>query len=72
MFGSVKLTKNLDPDKYTCHGYSLGFNSCSESSLTDGSASKDIIFCGVDMRISVHIDNRNREILILGIGPTQD
>ena len=26
-FGSVKLTKNADPDKYKCSGYSIGFDS---------------------------------------------
>ena len=27
--GSVKLTKNADPDKYSYSGYGIGFNSCS-------------------------------------------
>ena len=30
LFGSVKLTKNADPDKYKHSGYGIGFDSCSE------------------------------------------
>ena len=32
---------------------------------------KNFIIFGVDMSISVHIDNKNKDILILGDGPTQ-
>ena len=32
---------------------------------------KNVIICGADMRSSVHIDNKNKNILILGEGPTQ-
>ena len=30
LFGSVKLTKNADLDKYKYTGYGIGFDSCSE------------------------------------------
>ena len=30
LFGSVKLTKTADPDKYKCSGYDIEFYSCSE------------------------------------------
>ena len=30
LFGSVKLTKNADLNRYTYTGYSIGFDSCSE------------------------------------------
>ena len=36
LFGSVKLTKNVDLDKYKYTGYGRGFNSCSEFLFTDG------------------------------------
>ena len=65
LFGSVKLTKNTDPDKFKCSGYGIGFDSRSEFSFTDES-----IF-GADVSTSVHIDNKNKDILILGEGPTQ-
>ena len=32
LFGSVKLTKNADPDKHACTGYGIGFNLRSEFS----------------------------------------
>ena len=71
MFGGVKLTKNADPDKYSYSGYGIGFNSRGEYSLPDGSVGKNNIIFVVDMSSSVHIDNRGKDILILGKGPTQ-
>ena len=32
---------------------------------------KNAIISGTDMRLSVHIDNKGKDILILGKGPTQ-
>ena len=40
LFGSVKLTKNPDLDKYKCSFYSIGFDSRSEFPLPDGSIGK--------------------------------
>ena len=48
----------------------LGFDR--ETSFSFGiDFSKDVIIFGVDMSLSTKIDNRKKEILILGIGPTQ-
>ena len=33
--------------------------------------SKNVIIFGVDLSSSVHINNKGKDILILGIGPTQ-
>ena len=71
LFGGVKVTKNADPDKYWYSGYGVGFNTRGEYSLPDGSVGKNVIIFGVDMNSSVHIDNRGKDILILGKGPTQ-
>ena len=71
LFGSVKLTRNADLDKYKYIGYCRGFDSCSEVSFTDGSFGKNVIIFGDDMSLSVHIDNKGRHILILREGPTQ-
>ena len=71
LFGSVKLTKNADPDKYKYIGYGIGFDSHSEFSLIDGTMDKNVIVCGADMSLSVHIDNKNKDILVLGEGPEQ-
>ena len=71
LFGSVKLPKNADPDKYKYSGYSIGFDSRSDFSFTNGSVEKNVIIFGADMSSSVHIDNKNKDISILGEGPTQ-
>ena len=44
LFGSVKLAKNADSDKYKYSGYDIGFDSCSEFSFTDGSMGKMALF----------------------------
>ena len=71
LFGSVMLTKNVDLDKYIYSGYDIGFDSRSEFSFTDGSMGRNVIIFGADMNSSVHIDNKGRDMLILGEGPTQ-
>ena len=71
LFGSVKLTKNADPDKYKYTGYDIGFDSRSEFLFTDGSIGEDAILFGADICSSMHIDKKNKYILILGEGATQ-
>ena len=71
MFGSVKLTKNADLYKYKYVGYSIGFDSRSQYLFTDGNIQKKFIILGADMNSSVHFDNKNKDILIHGEGPTQ-
>ena len=72
LLGAVKLTKNNDPDKYAYTGYGIGFDSHSEFSLPDVSMGKNVIIFGVNMRSSVHINNKKKDILILGADPTQE
>ena len=68
--GSVKLTKNADIDKYGYSGYGIGFHR--ETSFSIGNEiGKNVIIFGVDMSLSTKIDNRKKDILILGKGPTQ-
>ena len=43
----------------------------SEISLPDGGVGKNVIIYGVDMSLLVHIDDKKKDILILGIGSTQ-
>ena len=33
LFGNVKITKNVDPNKYSYSGYEIGFDSCSLFSI---------------------------------------
>ena len=46
-------------------------DSRSEFSLPDGSMGKNAIIFRIDMSSSVHIDNKTKDILILGKGPAQ-
>ena len=71
MFGAVTLTKNVDIDKYGYSGYGIGFDRKSSFSFRGGGFDQNLINFGVDMSSSAHIDNKKRDILILGKGPTQ-
>ena len=68
---SVKLTRNADLDKYKYSGYGIGFDSRSEFLFTNRSFGKNGIIFGADMSSCVHIDNKNKDIFILGEGPIQ-
>ena len=71
LFGSVKLTKNTDLGKYKNSGCDIAFDSRSEFPFTDESMRKKIIIFGVDMGSSVHIDNKNKIVLIISKGTAQ-
>ena len=67
-FGAVKLTKNVDFDQYSYSGYGIGFDACGSFLLSDGAGfGKNIIF---GMSPYVHINDKKKDILILGKGPT--
>ena len=51
LFGSVKLAKNAEPDKYVYSVYGIGFDSRSEFSLIDGSLGKNVIIFGVEYEL---------------------
>ena len=70
-FGSVRLTKKVDLDKYKYSGYVIALHSRSEFAFKDRSLRKSVILFGIDMSSSVHIDNINKDIFIVGEGPTQ-
>ena len=71
LFGSVKLTKNSDLDNYKYTGYGIGFDSRSEFLFTDGSYGKNVIISVANMSSYKHVDNKGKEILTLGEGPTK-
>ena len=70
MFGAVKLTKNANFDEYKYSGYSTGFDGHGTFSFSSGGFGCNVRICGVDMSSSVHVDNKKKEMLILGEGPT--
>ena len=68
---AVKLTKNIDADKYKYFGYVIVFDACGRFSLSDGSRfRKNVITFSDDLNSSLHIDNKLKDILILGKGLT--
>ena len=71
LFGSVKLTKNADPDKYKYNGYGIGFGSRPKFLFTEGSMGINVIIFKADMSSSADNDNKNKDILILVEGPTK-
>ena len=70
LFGAVKLTKHVDVDLYKYSGYGIGFDKKGSYSIGIEVVRNVIIF-GVDMNLFHHIDNKKKEVLILGKGPTQ-
>ena len=71
LFHAVTLTKNEDIDKYGYSGYGIGFDRRSSFSFPGGGFGQNVLIFGVDMSSSAHIDNKKKDILVLGKGPTQ-
>ena len=69
--GAVSLTKNADIDKYKYSGYGIKFDRRSNFSFPGGGFGQNVIIFGVYMSSSTKIDNRKKDISILGKGPTQ-
>ena len=67
----VTLTKNADIDKYGYSGYGTGFDRRSSFSFPGGGFGQNVLIFGADMSSSAHIDNKKKDILVLGKGPTQ-
>ena len=67
----VTLTKNTDIVKYKYSGYGLGFDRKGRFSFPGGGFGQNIVIFGADMSSSPHIDNKGKDILVLGKGPTQ-
>ena len=71
LIGAVILTKNADIDKYRYSGYGIGFDRKSSFSFPGGGFGQNVLIFGADMSSSIHIDNKKKDILVLGKGPTQ-
>ena len=70
MFGGVKLTKRADVDLYKYSEYGIGFDRKGLFSVAN-EVDRNVIIFGVDMSLSSHIDNKLKDVLILGKGRTQ-
>ena len=71
LIGAVTLTKNADFDKYGYSGYGIGFDRRRSFSFPVGGFGQNVLRFGVDMSFTTHIDNKEKDMLVLGIGPTQ-
>ena len=71
VFGAVALTENADIDNYKYSGYGSGFDRRSSFSFPSGGFGENVLIFGADMSSSIHVDNKKKDILVLGRGPTQ-
>ena len=71
MFGALSLSKNGNIDKCKYSGYGIGFDRHGSFSFPGTGLGRNVIIFGVDMGSSTKIDNRKKDILILGKGPMQ-
>ena len=71
LFGAVTFTKKADFDKYGYSRYGIGFDRRSSFSFPGGGFGQNVLIFGVDMSSSPHIDNKKKDLLVLGKGPTQ-
>ena len=68
LFDVVKLTSNVDPDKYSYSGCGTRFDSRGIFSLPDCKGlGKNVIIFGVDDSSSAHVDYRLKDISVLGM-----
>ena len=58
-------------DKYGYSGFGIGFDRISNFTFPGGGFGQNVLLFGVDMSSSGHIDNKKKDILVLGKGPTQ-
>ena len=72
LFGVIALTKNADIDNYKYSGYGIGFDRRSSFSFPSGGFGQNVLIFGADMSSSIHVDNKKKDILVLGRGPTQE
>ena len=69
--GVVSRTETADIDKYGYSGYGIGFDKHGSFSFPGTGLGINVIIFGVDMSLSIKIDNSKKDILILVKGPTQ-
>ena len=71
LFGAGNLTKNADIHKYKYSGYGIEFDGHRFYLHHSGGTGRNVINFRVDISSSTKIDNRGKDILILGKDPTQ-
>ena len=71
LFGAVTLTKNTDIEIHRYSGYGIGFDRRGNFSFPGGGFGQNVVIFGADRSSSPHIDNKGKDILIIGLGPMQ-
>ena len=71
LFGAVSLTKDSNIDHYKYSGHGIRFYRNGRFSFLGTGSVKNVIIFAVDMSSSSYIDNKKKDILILGKGTTQ-
>ena len=66
LLGVVSLTKNSNYNKYKYSEYGIGFDKHGRFSFPGTGLRQNVIVFGMDMSSSTKIDNRKKNILILG------
>ena len=70
LFSAVTLIKSADINNYHYSGYGIGTDRKGSFSFPDSGFGQNVIFFGAYMSSSVHADNKGKDILIFGSGPT--
>ena len=71
LFGAVSLTKNADLNEYKYSWYGIAFDRTSSFSFPAGGYGQNEIIFRIDMNSSIHVDNKGKDILIIGKGLMQ-
>ena len=66
----MKLTENADSDKYGCSGHGIRFDARLQFCLSIGEWGKNVVISGVGNSSPMHTDDRMKDILVHGEGPT--
>ena len=62
----MQTLKNID-----IQDYGIGFDRRPSFSFPSGGFGQNVLIFGADMSSSIHINNKKKNILLLGRGPTQ-
>ena len=65
------MTKNADIHKHGYSGYGIGFDRRSAFSFQGDGFGQNVLILGADISSSAHLDNKKKDILVLGKGPMQ-
>ena len=65
------MTKIVNINKYWYSGYGIGFDRRSSFSFPGSRFGQNVLIFGADMSSSANIDNKKKDILLLGKGQIQ-